>query len=91
MQPEAKNSNPLAEQRNASATPDSTITVNVGLPGKIRKLVLEGTDWTVKDVLKYAEIDSNGYELRAGGQPVSLNSKVTDGQTILLLRAVVGN
>ncbi len=68
-----------------------TISVNVGVPGNIKKLVLEGTDWTVKDVLKYAEIDASGYDLRVGGQPVDLNSKVTDGQTVLLLRPVRGN
>src|SRR5262249_59154773 len=68
-----------------------TISVNVGVPGNIKKLVLEGTDWTVKDVLKYAELDASGYELRMGGQPVDLNSKVTDGQTLLLVRTVRGN
>ncbi|HEY9871366.1 MAG TPA: hypothetical protein V6D08_19565 [Candidatus Obscuribacterales bacterium] len=73
------------------ATPVGTISVNVGVPGNIRKLVLEGSDWTVRDVLKYAEIDHSGYDLRVGGQPVELNSRVTDGQTVLLLRPVRGN
>src|SRR5262249_21153608 len=68
-----------------------TISVNVGVPGNIKKLVLEGSNWTVKEVLKYAEIDASGYDLRVGGQPVDLNSKVTDGQTVLLLRPVRGN
>ncbi|MBI4533894.1 MAG: hypothetical protein HY711_08085 [Candidatus Melainabacteria bacterium] len=71
--------------------PASTITVNVGVPGNIRKLVLEGNKWSVKDVLNYAEINASGYDLRVGGQPVNLDSPVADGQTILLLRAVRGN
>ncbi|HEY9786787.1 MAG TPA: hypothetical protein V6D17_15400 [Candidatus Obscuribacterales bacterium] len=71
--------------------PAGTISVNVGVPGNIKKLVLEGTDWNVRDVLKYAEIDHNGYDIRVGGQPVKLDSPVADGQTVLLLRPVRGN
>ena len=68
-----------------------TISVNVGVPGNIKKLVLEGNGWTVKDVLKYAEIDANGYDIRVSGQPSKLDTPVTDGQTVLLLRPVRGN
>ena len=68
-----------------------TISVNVGVPGNIKKLVLEGNGWTVQDVLRYAEIDANGYDIRVSGQPSKLDSAVTDGQTVLLLRPVRGN
>ncbi len=68
-----------------------TISVNVGVPGNIKKLVLEGNGWTVKDVLKYAEIDANGYDIRVSGQPSNADTPVTDGQTVLLLRPVRGN
>jgi hypothetical protein len=81
----------ISTDRQNQPAPTGTISVNVGVPGNIRKLVLEGSDWTVRDVLKYAEIDHNGYDLRVGGQPVDLNARITDGQTVLLLRPVRGN
>ena len=68
-----------------------TISVNVGVPGNIKKLVLEGESWTVKSILEYAAIDANGYDVRVSGQPARLDSPVTDGQTVLLLRPVRGN
>lgn len=80
--------NGAGNQRNSEL---GTISINVGVPGNIRKLVLEGSNWTVADVLKYAEIDASGYEIRVGGQPVQKNSPVVDGQTVLLLRPVRGN
>ena len=68
-----------------------TISINVGVPGNIKKLVLEGNSWTVKSILEYAAIDANGYDIRVSGQPSRLDSPVTDGQTVLLLRPVRGN
>jgi sulfur carrier protein ThiS len=73
-------------------TTPSTISINVGFPGNIRKIVLEGNrQWTVADALHAAEFDASGYEIRMGGEPVQLNAFVTDGRTILLLRPVRGN
>ena len=73
-------------------TAAAAITVNVGVPGNIKKLVLEGDkNWTVGQVLKNAGFDSSGYEIRMGGEPVNEQTPVTDGRTILLLRPVVGN
>jgi sulfur carrier protein ThiS len=80
-----------------SATPTPppappSISVNIGVPGKIRKLLLEGNQsWTVKDVLRAAELNGSGYDVRMGGKVVSESAPVTDGQTILLLRPVRGN
>jgi hypothetical protein len=42
-------------------------------------------------VLKQAEVDASGYDIRVSGQPASLTTAVTDGQTVLLLRPVRGN
>lgn len=68
------------------------ISLNVGVPGNIRKVNLEGGKvWTVADALKKAEFSADGYEIRMGGEPVRLDSPVTDGRTILLLRPVRGN
>jgi sulfur carrier protein ThiS len=70
----------------------ATISINVGVPGNIRKVVLEGNrQWTVADALRAAEFDASGYEIRMGGEPVQANMPVTDGRTILLLRPVRGN
>ncbi len=68
------------------------ISLNVGVPGNIRKVNLEGgKNWTVADALRAAEFSADGYEIRMGGEPVRLDSPVTDGRTILLLRPVRGN
>ncbi len=68
------------------------ISLNVGVPGNIRKVNLEGgKTWTVGDALRAAEFSAEGYEIRMGGEPVRLDSPVTDGRTILLLRPVRGN
>ena len=88
--PETATNTDSATGTNNGATV-GTISVNVGVPGNIKKLVLEGNGWTVQDVLRYAEIDANGYDIRVSGQPSKLDSAVTDGQTVLLLRPVRGN
>lgn len=70
----------------------ASITVNAGVAGNIKKLVLDGAkQWTVREVLQTAGFDSNGYEIRMSGEPVKDDTIVTDGRTILLLRPVVGN
>lgn len=70
----------------------TTINVNVGVPGNIRKVVLEANkEWTVNDVLKAAGFDATGYEIRMNGEPVNGRAIVTDGRNILLLRPVTGN
>jgi sulfur carrier protein ThiS len=68
------------------------ITVNVGVPGNMRKVTLEGSQqFTVADALAAAQFNANGYEIRMGGDPVQANTPVVDGRTILLLRPVRGN
>jgi sulfur carrier protein ThiS len=75
-----------------SSTPVvSTITVNVGVPGNMKKFQLEGSNRTVADALTLAGFNPSGYEIRMGGQPVQANAPLEDGRTILLLRPVKGN
>ena len=88
--PETATTTDSATGTNNGATV-GTISVNVGVPGNIKKLVLEGNSWTVASVLKQAEVDASGYDIRVSGQPASLTTAVTDGQTVLLLRPVRGN
>jgi hypothetical protein len=68
-----------------------TISVNVGVPGNIKKVVLELGRANVSEALAAAGLSANGYDIRVAGEPVSLNSPVRDGQTVLLLRPVRGN
>ena len=47
----------------------TTISVNVGVPGNIKKLVLEGTNWTVKMLERVVRGEAKlVHEQREGGQ-----------------------
>jgi len=71
---------------------ESSFVVNVGMPGNIRKLTLDGSkSWTVAAVLSAAEMNAAGYEVRVAGNPVAMDAQVLNGQTVLLLRPVRGN
>ncbi len=74
-----------------NATAAGTISISAGHMGNIKKFVLEGNGWTVADVLKYAELDATGYDIRVSGKPAKLDTPVTDGQSVMLFRAVQGN
>jgi len=70
----------------------STFNVRVGAPGNVRNLSLGAAkSWTVGEVLSLAEIDCKGYDLRVNGAPANGQSRVSEGQTILLLAPVRGN
>ncbi len=86
-----ENNNANLELGTTPVQPKKPITVNVGVPGNIRKITLEGSNLTVKDALHAAEFNADGYEVRMGGEPVRLDSPLVDGRTILLLRPVRGN
>ncbi len=86
-----ENNNANLELGTTPVQPAKPITVNVGVPGNIRKVTLEGSNLTVKDALRVAEFSADGYEVRMGGEPVRLDSPLVDGRTILLLRPVRGN
>ena len=68
-----------------------TITVRVGkLPGVINEIVLNG-DRTVGAALSAAGLDPSGFEIRVGGAAASPDSRLTHGQTVLLVQRVKGN
>jgi len=70
----------------------SMIKINVGTPGNVRPISLDGSkSWTVNEVLGLAEFDPDGYDMRVNGQPADGFATVTDNQTILLLAPVRGN
>jgi len=67
------------------------ITVRIGLvPGAIKEVTLNG-DRTVRAALQTAELSGEGREARINGAPATLDSAVSDGDQILLLRQVKGN
>jgi ankyrin repeat protein len=73
-------------------SPNGFITVNVGTPGNVRSLPLDaGKVWTVAEVLAWAELSADSYETRLNGQPATVATIVSDGQTLLLIAAVRGN
>ena len=69
----------------------TTITVNVGTPGNLKKVILQGKNPTVADALRAAELKSDGREIRMSGEKANLTDPVYDGRTILLFQAVRGN
>ena len=75
-----------------SATPVvNQVSVSVGVPGNMKKLVIPGENLTVADVLSQSGFNATGYDIRMGGNPAQLTTPVTDQSTILLLKAVKGN
>ena len=67
------------------------ITVRVGqLPGTIQTIKAPSPA-DVKSVLAKANINPSGYELRLDSVRCDINTKVADGQTILLVKAIKGN
>ena len=72
-------------------TPESTITVAVGLPGKQKPFTVP-TGSTVQDVLLKAGMNPEGMEARVDGNPVrDLNTPLRDGQMVMLHRPIAGN
>lgn len=81
----------LTKPRTEAAPAVGTITVNVGVPGNIKKIVLAADQATVRTALAAATLNPKGYEIRVAGTQVGLDEPLSDGQTVLLLRPVVGN
>lgn len=77
---------------NLVETQDPLTVINVGMPGKLKQVQFDAnTVTTVADVLRSAELDPTGQDIRVAGQPASLDSVVTNGQTVLLFRSIAGN
>jgi hypothetical protein len=75
-----------------AATPAATtISVNVGPLGNVRRIQLSAEHPTVGEALRAAGLSAEGYQVRISGDTVGNDARVNDGQTVLLLRAVRGN
>ena len=68
-----------------------TVSVNVGVPGNIKKVSIGLNNATVREALAAANLNPKGYDIRVAGESVGLDAPLTDNQTVLLLRPVVGN
>jgi sulfur carrier protein ThiS len=68
------------------------IKVKIGqFPGKI-KVVEMGKTCTVKDALEKAELSSKGYQIRLNNKELKeTDVQLTNGDTILLVKAIRGN
>ena len=68
------------------------ITVRVGqLPGKIRTIDAPADGCTVASLLNTAELNATGHEIRVDNQLATLDTPVSNNQTVLLIRPVKGN
>lgn len=73
--------------------PVPTVSVNVGFPGKLQKVLVDANA-NIADVLREAGIKADGYDIRMGGAPAKLDTRLPQGSsnlTILLLKPVKGN
>jgi len=65
--------------------------VKVGrLPGKIEEVALNGGR-TVADALEAVELNAEGYETRVNGSPAEPETKLCNGDTVLLVKQIKGN
>ena len=65
--------------------------IKVGkMPGRIQELAVS-EDMAVADVLELAELNAEGYDIKADGEKVQLNDSINGFNTILLVKQVKGN
>jgi len=72
---------------------DSFITVKVGkLPGMIKEVALNGSR-TVADALAAAELEGSteGYTIKVNSADAALETVLSNGQTVLLVKKIKGN
>lgn len=75
----------------AAEVTTNTITVLVGVPGNLKSVTLDAGTATVKDALLKAELSAEGRDIRVAGQPANGDTPLTNGQTILMFKAIAGN
>jgi hypothetical protein len=69
-----------------------TITVKVGIaPGGAMQDVGLVNDRSVRKALELAGLVADGYQIRVSGADATLDTTLSDGQTVLLLRKIKGN
>ena len=84
---------PRAETVTEAPSPatQASITVAVGLPGKL-KAVPVPTGSTIQDVLMKVGMNPEGMEVSVDGHVTrDLNTPLRDGETVMLFRPVAGN
>lgn len=71
---------------------NSTRTVRIGImPGRINEYALD-SEATFAEALQIAELDANGYEVKADGNKITdLNQPIGSTNLILLAKQVKGN
>ena len=69
-----------------------TLTIKIGkLPGRITEVVLE-QGATVAQAIEVAEISGlEGFETRVNGAPATLETTLSDGDNVLLVKKIKGN
>ena len=75
----------------AAEVTTNTITVLVGVPGNLKSVTLDAGNATVKEALLRAELSAEGRDIRVAGQPANGDTPLTNGQTILMFKAIAGN
>lgn len=76
---------------NGGALNGGALTIKVGvMPGRIQEVAIE-SGMTIQEVLRIAELDNAGFEVRYNGVTSSVDTKVTTGGTILLVKQIKGN
>jgi sulfur carrier protein ThiS len=67
----------------------SVVTVGK-VPGTLQELAVE-SGATVEDVLELADLDADGFEIRLNGSVADLDSTVSDGSKVFLVKKIKGN
>lgn len=81
----------MSTEINKPAAEVNTITVLVGVPGNLKSVTLDAGTATVKDALLKAELSAEGRDIRVAGQPANGDTPLSNGQTILMFKAIAGN
>lgn len=67
------------------------ITVRVGkLPGAIKEVALDA-DVSVRAAVSAAELDASDHEIRVNSSTASLDTRLNQGDTVLLVKRIKGN
>jgi len=74
----------------SNLTNRSTLKIGV-IPGRISEISLENGITTVEQALIAADLQIAGYEVRVNGQIVPLETVVSNGDTVLLVKKIKGN
>ena len=82
----------LAKMVKGNIADETELFIKVGvMPGKMQEVVCQPGD-TVADVLEYADLDSNGYQIKVNGSVGTLDTKITSStKNIILAKMVKGN